>query len=112
MTANPPPVSRRALWDKCRSAGRRAGHAATENALLLYYTATAPTTPVWCRHVIYGALGYFISLVDGIPDLTPILGYTDDIGVMAAALVTIARHITPEAREKAREKTDRLFSSR
>ena len=33
-----------------------------------------------------GALIYFISPIDAIPDLAPLLGYMDDLGVIAAVL--------------------------
>jgi uncharacterized membrane protein YkvA (DUF1232 family) len=34
-----------------------------------------------------------------------VVGYSDDWTVIAAALGTLAAHITPRARERAREKT-------
>ena len=37
------------------------------------------------------ALLYFILPVDVIPDITPMLGYVDDLAVMAAALAQIGR---------------------
>ncbi|MFQ8736539.1 MAG: YkvA family protein [Bilophila wadsworthia] len=40
--------------------------------------------------VIYGALGYFISPIDVIPGFHPVVGFTDDIGVLAAAVVVAA----------------------
>src|SRR5690554_7055623 len=73
------------LQQKLKRYGRKAGMEVVERALTLYYTARAPEAPVWCKTALYGALGYFISLIDGIPDLTPVLGYTDDLAVMAAA---------------------------
>ena len=88
---------------------RKAGMEVVERALTLYYTARAPETPVWCKTAIYGALGYFISLIDGIPDLTPVLGYTDDLAVMAAALATLAKHVTPEIKAKATAQSRSLF---
>ncbi|WP_211605080.1 YkvA family protein [Vreelandella arcis] len=48
---------------------------------------------MWAKTTIYGALGYFISPVDAIPDLAPIVGYADDIGVLAGALAMVAAHI-------------------
>ena len=60
---------------------------------------------MWCRTDILGSLAYFVSLIDGIPDLTPFLGYTDDISVMAAAIATVANYITPEIKQRAQEKT-------
>ena len=51
--------------------------------------------------VIYGALGYFISPIDVIPDFIPVVGFTDDIGVLAAAVVMAASYIDAEAKAKA-----------
>lgn len=97
------------LWRKIISSGRKAGFQTIELALTLYYTARAPETPIWCKTAIYGALGYFISLVDAIPDLTPVLGYTDDVGVMLSALAMLATHVTPEIRAKARQQAIKLL---
>jgi len=102
-------VPRVKLWKKIRHAGKTAGFTAVEMSLVLFYTSTAKETPTWCKSVIYGALGYFISLIDGIPDLTPILGYTDDVAVMMAAMAAIAQYITPEIRAKSLTKTESIL---
>jgi uncharacterized membrane protein YkvA (DUF1232 family) len=41
---------------------------------------------------------------DALPDLTPIIGYTDDLGVLSFGLVTIAAYVNDEVRIKARLK--------
>jgi uncharacterized membrane protein YkvA (DUF1232 family) len=46
--------------------------------------------------VIYGALAYFIFPLDAVPDFVPMTGYTDGLGVLAAAVATTAAYITPE----------------
>lgn len=97
------------LWLKIRRTASIAGRNTVESALVLYYTSTAKETPAWCKGVIYGALGYFISLIDGIPDLTPILGFSDDFVVMAAAVATLAQYITPEIKQKAKGKADDIL---
>jgi uncharacterized membrane protein YkvA (DUF1232 family) len=60
---------------------------------------------------MYGALGYFIFPLDAVPDLAPLIGYTDDLTVMAAALATVAFYITPEVKAQAHEKLDHWFGS-
>ena len=102
-------ISEKSFWGKVKNSASSAGYEAIHNALILYYTARAKETPLWCKTVIVGALGYFISLIDAIPDLTPIFGYTDDISVMIAAVAALATHITPEIKGKAKEKADKLF---
>ncbi len=102
-------IPEKSFWKKVKANTSVAGYEAIYNALVLFYTARAKETPTWCKTVIVGALGYFISLIDGIPDLTPVLGYTDDIAVMIAAVGALATHITPEIKEKAKERADKLF---
>ncbi|MBF0225100.1 MAG: DUF1232 domain-containing protein [Desulfobacterales bacterium] len=80
-----------------------------EKILYLYYAAKEPDTPTWAKGVIYGALGYFISPIDAIPDAIPGIGYADDISVIAAAIATVALYITPKVKEKAKQKIEEWF---
>ena len=102
-------ISENKLVKKVKSSLRLVGRETVSKAFILYYTLQAPETPVWCRTVIIGSLSYFISMIDGIPDLTPFLGYTDDIAVMTAAIATLSQYITPEIKSKADEKTGQLL---
>jgi uncharacterized membrane protein YkvA (DUF1232 family) len=81
------------------------------SVFLMLYAYRSKRTPTWARRVIIGALAYLVSPIDSIPDLTPIIGYTDDLGVITFALVTIACYIDNEIREKAKTKLSTLFSS-
>ncbi|BBG31069.1 YkvA family protein [Zymobacter palmae] len=99
--------SEEGFWKKLASSSRKAGRKALNPALRMYYSARDPSTPRWAKTTLYGALGYFISPIDAIPDLTPVLGYTDDIGVMAAATAVVAVHITKEHIKKAEEQVER-----
>jgi len=105
-------VTERSVTRKIKSALHTVGREAISNALILYYTLRAPDTPLWCRTVILGSLGYFISMIDGIPDLTPFLGYTDDISVMAAAVATLSQYITPEIKNRATKKTNDILAGK
>lgn len=101
----------RDFWNKLGPRARSIGRETLEKALYLYYAVQNPSTPKWAKRVIYGALGYFILPLDAIPDLAPVLGYTDDLSVMAAALATVAFYITPEVKAQARHKLDAWFNS-
>lgn len=94
---------------KLRRYARRIGHGVVNKILILYYTLRAPETPTWAKTTILGALGYFISFVDALPDMTPFIGYTDDIGIIMAALGAIQRYITPEIIAKADEQTEKFM---
>ena len=104
-------VSEKTLIKKIGQSFKLIGHEAIYHALLLYFTLQSPNTPAWCKTVVLGSLGYFISLIDGIPDLTPFLGYTDDVALMAATIATISTHITPDIQTKAKEKQQQLFGA-
>lgn len=108
--AKPEKITEKRFRDKLKHAVKSAGQDTIEKAFVLYYTMRDPATPTWCKSVIAGALAYFISFIDGIPDLTPILGYTDDLTVMIAAISVIATHISEENKIKAKEKAEKLFS--
>lgn len=105
----PKNVSEKTLIKKIGQSFKLIGHEAIYHALLLYFTLQSPNTPAWCKTVVLGSLGYFISLIDGIPDLTPFLGYTDDVALMAATIAAISTYITPEIQAKAKEKQEQLF---
>ncbi|WP_227519852.1 YkvA family protein [Mangrovitalea sediminis] len=109
--SQPGRYSRAGFWRKVKRGARTVGALPLDAAFTLYLTLRAPETPRWCKTVIIGALGYFISFVDAIPDLTPILGYTDDLSVMLAAIATLGTHVTPEIREQAKQHVDSLLGS-
>jgi len=98
------------FWDKLVKYARIAGHEVIETALRLYYAAEDPNTPTWAKTVIYGSLGYLIVPFDAVPDVTPMVGYADDLGVLAAAIATIALYITDEMKRKAAQKMRDWFS--
>ncbi len=72
--------------------------------LLMVYAYQSERTPLWARRIIIGALAYLLSPIDGIPDLTPFIGFTDDLGIISFGLVSIACYINNEVREKAKTK--------
>src|SRR3546814_8924464 len=67
------------FWKKLGPRARSLGRGTLEKALYLYYAVQNEHTPKWAKRVIYGALGYFIFPLDAIPDLAPLIGYTDDL---------------------------------
>ena len=103
--------SRNGFWNKLRNFARTAGREVVENALSLYYTAQAPDTPAWAKTIIYGVLGYFILPVDAIPDLIPGVGFSDDLAALVAALATVEVHVTPEIKNRAKEKAAEWFGA-
>jgi uncharacterized membrane protein YkvA (DUF1232 family) len=92
------------FWEKLVVYAKNAGTEVVERALQLYYAAQEPDTPVWAKGVIIASLGYFISPLDAILDAAPVVGFSDDLGVLALAIATVAMYITPLVKEQARAK--------
>jgi len=91
------------FWDKVKRCATKAGKTVILQALTIYNTMQDKDTPLWAKGVIVGALGYFICPLDAIFDATPVVGYSDDLGVLAAAMATVFRYIKPEHRQKAED---------
>ena len=97
------------FWNKLKKYALNAGREVIEKALWLYYAAQEKGTPLWAKTVIFSALAYFISPVDSIPDVVPLAGYTDDLGVIAAAIGMTAMYITEDVKAKAKQKIKDWF---
>lgn len=97
------------FWQKLGRYAKVAGREVAEKALWLCLAAQSPTTPRWARTTIYGALGYFILPLDAIPDFAPLVGYTDDLGVLAAALATVSLYVTDDIKARSRQMLDKWF---
>ena len=73
-----------------------------EDLLAAYYCAFDKRTPRHVQVALLGALAYFILPFDFIPDMMPVLGFTDDAAILATAIRLVAGNITDDHREAAR----------
>ena len=101
--------SEKGLWAKLAGYAKTAGKEIVEKALCLYYAAQRPETPAWAKAVIFSALGYFILPADAIPDLTPIVGFSDDLGALTLAVAAVAAYINKDVRDQAKVKIKQWF---
>ncbi len=83
----------------------------TYSAMLLFYAYNRSETPKWAKNIIVGSIAYLLSPIDAIPDLTPLLGFTDDIGVLSYGLVTIACYIDDDVRAAAKGRIKTMFKN-
>ena len=90
------------------SIAKKAGKIIIQNALTLYYTLNSDA-PRWVKVIIAMALAYLVAPIDSIPDLIPVLGFSDDLGLLITVLSKIAIHIKDESRQQARQDVDRIF---
>jgi len=91
---------RKRFWIKLKRVV--AGLPFAEDLLAAYYCAFDKQTPRHVQVALLGAIAYFILPFDFIPDMMPILGFTDDAAVLATAIRLVASHIRPEHRDAAR----------
>ena len=97
------------FWEKIKGYAKSAGLEVIEKALFLYYAAQKAETPIWAKTTVYGALAYFISPLDAIPDITPVIGYVDDLGVLASAVAAIGFYVDADVKAQARVKLEDWF---
>jgi uncharacterized membrane protein YkvA (DUF1232 family) len=74
----------------------------SSEVVALYFCMLDARTPLWVKGTAAAALAYFILPLDAVPDLLPLVGMSDDLGVLSAALAALSGHITEEHRSKAR----------
>lgn len=94
-------VTQDSLWKKIKQCAKKAGKELIRNVLILWYAF--PAASAGDKAIIVGALAYFISPLDVIPDYLP-GGFVDDAGVVAAAVAKIRVCASPEVIAKADQK--------
>ncbi len=76
--------------------------------IIALYNYLKDNSVKWYRKlIVVSALLYFISPIDTIPDLAPLVGYLDDLGVIAAAIKYIGSEIQPYYRAKPSRKEEK-----
>lgn len=91
---------RRSFWSKLRRFAAALPFA--EDLLAAWYCAFDRETPRHVQAALVGALAYFVLPFDVVPDMMPVLGFTDDAAVLATALKLVASHMRPEHRDAAK----------
>src|SRR5262249_7273568 len=98
--AEDPETLRKRFWIKLKKVAAKLPF--TEDLLAAYYCAFDRQTPRHVQVALFGALAYFVLPFDFIPDMMPVLGFTDDAAVLATAIRLVASNITDDHREAAR----------
>jgi uncharacterized membrane protein YkvA (DUF1232 family) len=81
------------LWHKLEKAGKKISFAKDIMALFSYMQDSFVS---WHRKaIVIAALIYFISPIDTIPDVAPLFGYLDDLGVITALLKFLGSELIP-----------------
>ena len=101
---------RRDFWRKAARVAAKLPFA--EDLLAAYYCAFDQTTPFRVRAALIGALAYFVLPFDFVPDVLPLLGFTDDAAILLTVLRMVAGHLRPEHRDAARVALERIKAGR
>ncbi len=81
------------LWEKLERVGKKINFARDVKALYKYMRDKY--VPWYRKSIVIGALIYFISPIDAVPDLAPLVGYLDDLGVITAVLKFMGSELIP-----------------
>lgn len=97
--------------DKLTAIAAKAGGTVVYAGVLLYEVMRDGSISVKTKAMIVASLGYLILPLDFIPDLAPILGFSDDLAVLIYAISKVREQLTPVIRGRAIERVKSLFPS-
>jgi len=81
------------LWSKVQRIGKKISFAIDVIALYNYMKDSCVS---WNRKaIVVMGLIYFISPIDTIPDIAPLVGYLDDLGVITALIKFLGSELIP-----------------
>ena len=80
------------FWSKIERVGSKLSFAKDIKALYNYFID--PSISWYRKSIVVGALVYFIFPIDSIPDLAPLIGYLDDLGVITATIKFLGSELT------------------
>lgn len=78
----------------------------SQDVLAAYCCVRDPATSARVKFILLAALAYFIMPIDALPDVLPIVGFTDDAAVIAAAIASVRSAILPEHHARAQSMLD------
>ncbi|MBX3044923.1 MAG: DUF1232 domain-containing protein [Candidatus Kapabacteria bacterium] len=100
------------LFTKIRKYADGLGGGFLNKLLALWFALRDKDTPTWAKTIILGSLGYFIFPLDAIPDVLPVIGFSDDLTALISATAMIWAHIKPEHNHKAGEIIKKIFKKK
>jgi uncharacterized membrane protein YkvA (DUF1232 family) len=81
------------IWTKLEAVGKKISFAKDILALVNYMRD--PYVSWHRKAIVVAALIYFISPIDAIPDIAPLIGYMDDLGVITALMKFLGSELIP-----------------
>lgn len=81
------------LWSKVQRVGKKISFA--KDIMALYSYMKDPLVSWHRKAIVVMGLVYFISPIDTIPDIAPLVGYLDDLGVITALIKFLGSELIP-----------------
>jgi uncharacterized membrane protein YkvA (DUF1232 family) len=78
------------------------------DALSVWWCARDPETPAAAKGMMLAGLAYFVLPTDALPDILPVIGFTDDAAVIAALVAILGKTLKPSHKEAAQAFLTRL----
>lgn len=88
------------LFEKLKLFASKIGIHLLYSVFILYVLLSDKKIPPKIRMTVIAALGYLIVPSDMIPDILPVLGFSDDAAFIAYAVSQASEYITPEILDK------------
>ena len=89
------------LWSKVQRVGKKISFA--KDVIALYNYMKDPFVSWHRKAIVVMGLVYFISPIDAIPDIAPLIGYLDDLGVITAVIKFLGSELIPYYDDKYRK---------
>ena len=89
--------------------GKKIGGGVITKALELYYLLQRGGITNKIKLMIMGALAYLVCPVDLIPDVLPLVGWTDDAAAIGLVVNKLSSYIDSDIEGMAREKTEEIL---
>lgn len=93
-------LSESAFWEKVKSLSTGGYCKLLETAMTLYALISEGNLSSTQCLTIITALSYFISPLDAIPDVIPLVGYSDDLALMLATLNIFNDQVSTDIKSK------------
>lgn len=71
-----------------------------DDVMAIWYCVKDKNTPLKFKIMIYAALAYFIIPIDAIPDMLPIVGFTDDAAMIVGAVAALGTELTDKHKKE------------
>lgn len=99
------------LFKKIGYVAKQAGIIVIYPALILFYLLKDKDVPTASKIMIMAALAYFVFPLDTIPDITPIIGYSDDLSILYVTVSQLVKYISSDILNQVKERITDWFGT-